>query len=799
MVGSIRMKPEPDHLNDAASAEGGEDLFGQPPPAPKGRRRKDTPPPAPAYSRYARVALNQPVFSLYDYGIPDALGGEIGSGSIVEVPLSGRITKGMVVSVRDAPPDNVAPNRIKAVSRRLSPGYALEPNLVELGRWISDYYLSPPGETLGCLSFVGFHDVRAKTTPLLRMTPEALTPPADPDPDSGRRKPTPQHGRVVAHFASSGNAWISPDRLRALANVSDAVLRRLLKAGILESGAQEQDRPDDYGAPPGRDNPIVLNPTQRAVLASITESMDRREAKTFLIHGVTGSGKTEVYLQAIQKGLDEGGTAIVLVPEISLTPQTVDRFRSRFGDTVGVYHSKLTPGQKFDLWRRVRSGACRIMVGARSALFTPFPDLRIIVIDEEHETSYKQDGSPRYHARDVAIIRARSEKTVVVLGSATPSVETFYKARSGKFELLSLPDRVDNRQLPPVSVVDMTREAKENRALGMFSEGLRAAMEQALERGEQILLFLNRRGFFNFMVCLECNEVVSCPHCSVALTHHKPRNVLMCHYCLRESRLPVRCPACEGTELNLVGLGTQRIEEAVNELFPEARVIRMDLDTTRQRNAYLDAWRRIERGDFDVILGTQMIAKGIHLERVTLVGVPLADVSLFQPDFRSAERAFSVLTQVAGRAGRGDRPGQVIIQTYAPHHYAIGFAQTHDYLGFYEKEIRIRKVLRFPPIYRLVGVLGTGRDPERTADLFKEFGRMARNAAYAAGDAVTVLGPVPAPIARINDQHRWRLLLRGADHKQLKEVLNRALQRFDEVAGKSAIHLTVDVDPHDLM
>ncbi len=774
------------------------------PPKPRGRARS-----APAdYASYATVAVNEPVSGLFDYGIPADTPHELAPGAIVEIPFAGRVTRGCVVRLHATPPEGLNPRRIKAIARRIAADFTLDANLIELGLWIADYYHAPPGETIACVSFIGFNEARTHTVRHYRLAQdweqragiaESGGETAGRQSGSRRRGLTPKQNAVVRCLAAADNQPATPEDISACAGAGIAVLRGMADRGILDLLDIAQDRGDDYGPAPRRDTPLRLTPPQQAALAELSRAMAAREPATFVLHGVTGSGKTEIYLQAIQETLENGGCAIVLVPEISLTPQTVDRFRSRFGGIVGVYHSKLTMGQKFDLWRRVRDGSCRIMVGARSAIFTPFRDLRIVVIDEEHEASYKQDSPPRYHARDVAIVRAQRDRAVVVLGSATPSVESYFKAQAGKFRLIALTERIDHLPLPPVQVVDMTREAKENLGAGIFSDPLRSAMEQALARGEQVLLFINRRGFFNFAVCLDCNTVVRCDHCDVAMTHHKPRNILMCHYCNRTRPVPTKCPECGLEEINLVGLGTQRIEESVRSLFPDARVIRMDLDTTRQRNAYLDAWRRIESAQVDIILGTQMIAKGFHLEKVTVVGVPLADVSLFQPDFRSAERAFSVLTQVAGRAGRGKLPGKVIIQTYVPHHYAIVHAQTHDYRAFYDKEIRVRQVLRFPPHFRLISVLGIGRDAERTAHLFKEFGRLARSAAYARGDKVTILGPVPAPVARINDEHRWRLLIRASDHRAAREVLARALARYEEVPGRSACTLIVDVDPQDLM
>ena len=776
-----------------------DDLFAKdlPPPAKKSRPKISPPK---TYRRYASVAVNQPVMGTFDYGIPDSMFDQMEQGALVEVPFGGRMARGCVVQINDYPPPDIPARKIKALKRRITPEFHITPALIKLAEWISGYYLAPLGETLAGVSFIGFHDLAEKSTRLVSLADTWEAVASERKTATGRAAPlTAAQRRVIELLKQPETTLLQPSAAAARADVGASVIRKMIADGLLVESYRTETRHDDYGAAARRDVAIVLNPAQQSGFEIIAQAMDAHAAKTFLIHGVTGSGKTEIYLQTIAKALAAGGDAIVLVPEISLTPQTVERFRSRFGDTVGVYHSRLTAGQKFDLWRQVKSGKCRIMVGARSALFTPFPNLQLVVIDEEHETSYKQDSSPRYHARDMAVVRSNIEGHVVLLGSATPSIESYFNAKKGTYELIDLPDRVDDLPMPPVRVIDMTREVRDGRSPGLLSDDLHTAMTQTLGRGEQVLLFLNRRGFFNFVVCLACNTAIRCDHCDVTLTHHKPRQMLQCHYCGRDYPIPRKCPACESPELSMVGLGTQRMEETVQQEFPNASVIRMDLDTTRQRNAYIDAWRRIERGDVDVILGTQMIAKGIHLERVTLVGVPLADVSLFQPDFRSAERAFSVLTQVAGRAGRGEKPGQVLIQTYVPHHYAIKFAQNHDYLGFFEKELRVREVLRFPPHYRLISVLGSGTDAPRTAELFKEFARRARNACYALGDAVMVLGPAPAPIHRIDDEYRWRLLLRGKDHRLLKQIIIKAMKRFEEVPGRTALRLTVDVDPQDLM
>lgn len=801
-----------------------EPTVSSPAPAPPrrqahGRAAPRTAKAAHAFSAYARIAVDQPVDQAFTYGIPADLHPPPRAGSLVAVPFGGRQVRGCVLELSPEPPEEIAPSRIKPVFKVLSPGFHVDPPIISLALWMAEYYMCAPGEAIACVSFLGLNDIGSKTVtrysladPGAPASAPSSERPADEEAGNGQNserkgqsdKPagqpralTPKQKAVLECLAASGPR--TAEELQAAVGASADTLRRLVARGLIDATDHDIHRADDYDSSPPPDRPLNLNPAQTLALDRIRTALNAREPRTFLLHGVTGSGKTEVYLQAIDHALRSGGSAIVLVPEISLTPQTVGRFRSRFGDVVGVYHSKLTLGQKFDLWKRVKSGHCRIMVGARSAVFTPFADCRMIVVDEEHETSYKQETAPRYHARDMAIVRAQRDRAAVILGSATPSIETYFKAQSGKFELLHLPDRVDHASLPEIRIVDMTQEAKENKNPSLLSRPLYTAMESALARGEQVLLFLNRRGFFNFMVCLACQTAVQCRHCAVALTHHKPRNNLMCHYCGRVYSLPSRCPGCESAELSMIGIGTQRVEETVSAEFPQARVIRMDLDTTRRRNAFLEAWRKIESGQVDVILGTQMIAKGIHLEQVTVVGVPLADVSLFQPDFRAAERAFAVLTQVAGRAGRGEKPGTVYIQTYVPHHYAIGFARTHDYRGFYDKEIRVRQVLRFPPHYRLIGVLAVGPDAESTAEKMKEFANLLRNVAFRARDAVTVLGPVPAAVAKIKDQWRWRLILRGTEPSLMRQILRDALARYRDLPGHSRVQMLVDVDPQDLL
>lgn len=755
-------------------------------------------------SSYVEVAVHEPVHQLYTYKLPADLD-HLEVGNIVEVPFGRRQAKACVIRRFAELPPELAKVRIKAVTREVTPGFALAPDVLQLALWIASYYMAPPGDCCACVSFVGLNDIAAQTVKRYLITREGFDTIAGDgaEASAGEQAKPVRLGKMqratLEFLAERRGSLATASDIHEATNASLATIKSLAAHGWVDEVIHEVSRPDSYDRPDATEASLSFSDEQRTAFDRIAEKMDARTPTTFLLHGVTGSGKTEVYLQAIRRALDSGGEAIVLVPEIALTPQTVERFRRRFGDIVGVYHSRLTLGQKFDLWRDVVSGHIKIMVGARSALFTPFQNIRVIVVDEEHEMTYKQDSSPRYHARDIAIKRAHDCGAVCVLGSATPAIESYYKAQTGKFELLTLKERIDAKPLPPVTVVDMAAEVRDDDNPEFIGRALFAAMGEALGRREQVLLFLNRRGFFNFLICLQCHEATKCLHCDVALTHHKIMNKLMCHYCGREYVIPKQCRNCESTELGMVGLGTERLEEIVQQTFSSARVIRLDLDTTRKREAWMHAWKTLQDGEVDIILGTQMIAKGLHLENVTVVGLPLADGAFYQPDFRATERGFALMTQVAGRAGRGSKPGRVYLQTYVPNHYAVMYAQAHDYIGFYNKEIRVREVLRFPPHYRLIAILGIGKKEEDTADLIKEYTRLLKKHAHRHGDQIQVLGPSPAPLSRINDNYRWRVLLRSKTQSLMREVLSRATADFQDVKGKSTVQIIVDVDPMDLL
>ncbi|MDD4279339.1 MAG: primosomal protein N' [Candidatus Sumerlaeales bacterium] len=757
--------------------------------------------PSKDFAMFASVAVLAPFMSPFTYGIPESMAKQMRVGSIVEVPFGKQILGGCVMALSERPPEDLPANKIRSIKALRTPEFYLETRELELAQWIAERTMAPIGETISCVSFIGFSDISIRTVERYALTTDYQTKLA-----SGK-SPGTKMKIVIETLAANPNAPMSAAEIETqtkLGSVHDA-LKRLLNRQIITRDTDIVERMDDYAQAPKGDKPLPLTEEQQIATTQINASIDHNTPDVYLLHGVTGSGKTEVYLNAIRHTLDLGGDAICLVPEISLTPQAVDRFRRRFGDMVGVYHSRLSIGQKFDLWRRVISGHCRVMIGARSALFTPFQNLRLIILDEEHENSYKQNNAPRYHCREVAIEIAKRRSLPVVLGSATPNVESYYQTQNGNWKLLTLSNRVDSQPLPTVHIIDMSRELLEHPKSELLSQDLINALKHAKEAGEMSILFINRRGFFSIIRCSNCGAILRCDNCEVPLTYHKTGNTLRCHYCEQQYAPVTDCPHClekEGLKGTLIalGIGTQRLEETVQKLFPDANIRRMDYDTTRTKNAYIEAWNEISHGQTDILIGTQMIARGLHIENVTVVGVPLADISLYQPDFRSTERTFCLLTQVAGRAGRGDKPGHVYIQTYAPFNYAIRFAQKHDYNGFYQKEIRLRKILRFPPFSTLAAILATGREEEAVATMAKEFASILNARLWEMPKSdIVVLGPNPAPIAKIENSFRWRILVRGTDDEKIREVLKFAMNEYAQTTGHQNVQITVDINPTELM
>lgn len=582
----------------------------------------------------------------------------------------------------------------------------------------------------------------------------------------------------------------TPQQICDEAGVSISVLEAVIDKGAAQFIQEEVFR-DPFTKEVSRTQALQLTDEQQVALQAITTAMDLQMAQTFLLHGVTGSGKTEVYLQAIQKVLEEGKEAIMLVPEISLTPQMTERFRSRFGEMVAVMHSGLSVGEKYDEWRKIQQGKVKVVVGARSAIFAPFTNIGLIILDEEHESTYKQEDSPRYHARDVAIWRSEFYKCPIILGSATPALESFARAKKGVYKLLSLKHRALHQALPTVFIADMREELRQgNRS--MFSQSLIEAIRLRLEKKEQMVLFLNRRGYSSFVLCRDCGTVVQCPNCDISLTYHRTTEKLKCHYCGYEEHVPQICPQCQSDHIRYFGTGTQKVEEELYKLFPEARVLRMDVDTTKHKGAHEEILEIFGAGQADILLGTQMIAKGLDFPNITLVGVLSADTSLHLPDYRAAERTFQLLTQVSGRAGRHDKLGEVIIQTYTPEHYAIELAKSQEYEPFYEREMFLRRRSNYPPYYFVALIQLSHEDVMMAAEYA---GRVADWLRGNLSNQVAIIGPTTASIARLQNRYRYQCLIKYKIEPNLIPVLQRLLAMYRAEWIKQGILMTVDLDP----
>jgi primosomal protein N' (replication factor Y) len=586
--------------------------------------------------------------------------------------------------------------------------------------------------------------------------------------------------------------WISRYYYSSWGEAISAAIPGVLKKGVSvkrHKKEQHDEAGEEFEFIDGSDTHLTPNPEQQQALDSIINSMSRRLHKVFLLHGVTGSGKTEVYLQSIAHALELGLSSIILVPEISLTPQTVARFKARFGDKIAVLHSRLLGSKRVSEWKRISSGEARIIIGARSAIFAPVKDLGLVVVDEEHETSYKQEDVPRYNARDVAIKRAELLNAVVILGSATPSLESFHSAKNGKFTIIELSERIDSRLLPAVDIVDMREEMTRAKKIPIFSQKLKEWIEKDIAEKKQVILFLNRRGFSTFINCRKCGYVIKCKRCSVSLTYHFDKKKLACHHCNFTMAPPDICPECNASYMKYWGLGTEKVESEAHRLFPAAIIERMDTDATRKRGSHDKALSRFKSGEIDILIGTQMIAKGLDFPKVTLVGVISADTALNLPDFRSAERTFNLLTQVAGRAGRSDLGGRVIIQSYTPQHYSIQAAKTHDYNTFYDKEISLRKELFLPPFCHMVSLTLRGRKEEKVfkaSDNLKAILEKANKS-----KKIEILGPAPSPISKMKGMYRWNIFLRSETAENITAILKETLGKNKS----SGIIITVDVDP----
>jgi primosomal protein N' (replication factor Y) len=813
-----------------------------------------TPPALPrdrAAAHLADVALPLPVDRTFAYSIPERMQDAVRPGCRVAVPFGGRSLVGFVVGLD--PTD--APERVKPIQRILDTAPILGPDLLELAQWISRRTMcswgealraaipghpSPKSERLFSLAqaapidlFGAAAEARLEERVLsaLAEAQEAALPSLakalgvrvrelEPlvrtlvrekkirwsDRISGGAQGAPRikivRLRSGADAAIEARARVQARCLELLREAGGvlpmrelaaavaggrAALRRLAEKGVLDLSLEEWEGRET--APLLRIPEIALNLAQAAAVERIEASIHAGDAATFLLHGVTGSGKTEVYLRAIRAAHRAGKQTIFLVPEITLTPQTVSRLRGRFGGRAAVIHSRLTDGERRRLWSGAKRGDYDVVLGPRSAIFAPVPNLGLIVVDEEHDGAYKQEDAPRYVARDVAIERARRAGAVVVLGSATPDVETFVRAQAGEFHLLRLPDRVSNLPMPPVRIVDLRSAA------GHFTPELLEAIEERLSRTEQTILFLNRRGFSPFVQCTGCGSAMRCTSCSVSLTYHKAERILRCHYCDAHAPLPEHCPNCRARNLKFRGAGTQRIEEELLVHFPELRLARLDSDSVRERGAHEKILASFLEGEIDVLLGTQMVAKGLDFPRVTLVGVLNADIGLHLPDYRASERTFQLLAQVAGRAGRSELGGEVVIQTRCPEHACFRAVMAHDDEAFRRGELQERRSMRYPPFSRLGSILVRGPNlplVEEAAQALRD--RIAERVAHLPEWAV-VLGPAAAPLPQLKGKHRWRILVKA----ERREDLLTALLPVRETPAKTGIEVLVDVDPYDML
>ena len=719
----------------------------------------------------ARVLIDGPSELVFDYAIPTDL--PVVEGCRVRIPIRQKTTSGTVLSVR--PPPEQSEFAVREVKSLIDPEPLITPTLLKVARWISNYYGSSIESVIRSIlpEAVRTEGNSAKT----RRIATANESPDPADLEKLAKRAPKQHVILTLLLLAENRTLPTTD----LGDGSAPSLKSLEKKGLITISTEEIRRNPEAAEEIIPSQPLTLNEQQQEAFVAISSSLitDHSALGTppqpFLLLGVTGSGKTEVYLQAAQAALDLGKTVLVLVPEIALTPQTVRRFKARFShltDQVAVLHSNLSQGERFDEWHRIRKGTARIVIGARSAVFAPLPNLGLIVIDEEHESTYKQENVPRYQARDVAVLRSVFEPCVIVLGSATPSLESWQNTLAGKYHLLRLDKRADAHSMPLVRVIDMRLEKQKQKGqIAILSDRLRTALEQRLEKGEQSILFLNRRGFARSLQCHGCGHVCECPHCAVALTYHRTDERLVCHVCGHQSIVPKKCPECKNPGIALQGYGTQKVEEVLRKVLPEARFARIDADAMRRKNTLKDILKKFKSQKIDVLIGTQMIAKGLHFPNVTLVGILNADLGLHVPDFRAGERTFQLITQVAGR---GELEGEVIVQTFTPHSPSIQFARKHDFDGYAEQEMEMRRQFSFPP-FAHCGVLTARSTHERRAEFTLQTLHLRLKENLPQG--ITLGEVLPSPLIRSHDQFRFQITLRSHKARPLTNHIQTILRK----------------------
>jgi primosomal protein N' (replication factor Y) len=740
---------------------------------------------------YAEVAVPLHVLQTFTYRLtPDQIA-DAQVGARVVVPLGRNVVTAYIVNILDQLPEDLAEIDIKDAQTLVDSAPVCSPEILQLARWVADYYACPIGEVIKAALPPGMTPKRTTATfakPKLRRFVRLLQ-------SNGDEKLTDAQRRVISTLESNGP--MSLQSLLQTASVSASTVSSLEKKARV-AVYDEAIRRDPFNSATRFkiEEDHTLTTAQSSVLEQIEEQMNSGDYSAFLLHGVTGSGKTEIYMRAMQKALNLGRAAMMLVPEIALTPVFSRQLRARFGDQVAIFHSSLQKGERFDEWTRVRNGEARVVIGTRSAVFAPAKNLGLIVVDEEHESSYRQQESPYYNARDVAIVRAQKESATVVLGSATPSLESFHNARKGKYRLLTLPERIAARPMAAARIIDMRTVFARHGKPRVFSDELLEAIRETRDRNEQSIILLNRRGYSSFILCRSCGETIQCPNCDVTLTYHRSERVIVCHYCNHREAVPRVCPSCGKKYIYYVGEGTEQLEEMLKLLFPSLRVARIDRDTTARRKSFEQSLADFSAGRIDTLVGTQMLAKGHDFPNVTLVGVVSVDAGLALPDFRSAERTFQLITQVAGRAGRGDRPGRVLIQTYHPYHYALRHACAQDYEGFYDEELRYRQNHSYPPFVALASLLVHGPDLGRVRADSLELRRQL--------DLVNqdrkcrILGPAPAPLSRLKGEHRFQMLIKSRSRKNLREIADAAMKSVAE-SGVNLRSINLEIDPVSIM
>jgi primosomal protein N' (replication factor Y) (superfamily II helicase) len=821
-----------------------------------------------AAPEFVDVVIPVHVNQRFTYKLPEAMQALAHVGSRVLVPLGHTVTTGYIIGLRQSlsAGTSLQDSQIKSVSELLDIEPPLTPEVLDLTRWVSDYYAAPWGEVMRAalpaginatveqtvsISDEGRREIQSLPPLLTRESPKlrALQMLADEgefeisafslrmgsqrtpkwlaeleqnhlvqrsyrmrstatrarkrravrllkqttDESSGRT--TQAQKRLIETLVSNQGA-MTITNLMSAAKVSDSAIRTLIKRGVLEQFDEESRRDPLARAILPAAESFKLTEAQASALAGIEQSLQSRIFTPILLHGVTGSGKTEIYIRAMRAALETDRGAMMLVPEIALTPILSRRLRAHFGDQIAIFHSSLSKGERFDEWSRLRSGEARLVLGTRSAIFAPVTKLGVIIVDEEQDASYRQEESPYYHARDSAIVRAQKESAIVVLGSATPSLESFHNAQAGKYTYIELPQRIANRPMARAKIIDMREVFARRKKPSIFSDELLRSIEETHARSEQSIILMNRRGYASFILCRSCGESIECPNCDVTLTYHRSDQTLVCHYCNHHQRAPSQCPACASKYIYYVGEGTEQIEELLRKRFPRLRLARIDRDTKTRRHEFEKTLLDFSKGEIDLLVGTQMLAKGHDFHNVTLVGVVSVDAGLALPDFRAAERTFQLITQVAGRAGRGSLPGQVLIQTYHPHHYALRHATAQDYRGFYDEEIRHRRNHGYPPFVALALILVRHKDAARALSTAQQIKSLLNEANR--DQACRILGPAPAPFARLRGEHRIQLLVKSRSRKQMRAVIDQALKNFEEGGGERRL-VTLEIDPVSMM